>query len=206
MNFNNKNPNLVDEKIIKYHFNKLYNNNLNLHMIGGNIINKPILPPPIVPNVQQLSYGLPPVSNNIQLQQQLPIQQPMQTSQSIQAPQTSPLMQLPQTPQPIQLMQTFQGPAMQPQQLPIPAIQTFQGPAMQPQQLPIQPMQNMYMQPTNQDSPSFFMKTFTLVKNYLVEFIKENYGFVLIITLLIILLYIRYVEVSKKKKNIKNII
>ena len=169
MYFNNKIPNLVDEKIVKYHFNKLYNNNLNSHMTGGNPLSKPLLHDPLIPNVQHLSYGLPSPKLSPQLPQQLP-----------QLPQ-----QLPQ-----------QLPPQLPQQLP---------------QLHPQIASNMHQFPGvypnySQEPPNFFMKTFTLVKNYLIEFIKENYGFVIIITLLIILLYIRYVEVSKKKKNTKNII
>ena len=40
-----------------------------------------------------------------------------------------------------------------------------------------------------------------IVKNNTFDFIKDNYGFVLIIILLCILLYIRYIEVQNKKKN-----
>ncbi len=38
------------------------------------------------------------------------------------------------------------------------------------------------------------------------EFIKDNYGFFIIISLIITLLYVRYVEVNNRKKKIKNII
>lgn len=47
----------------------------------------------------------------------------------------------------------------------------------------------------------WYNKCLTIVLN----FIKENYGFVLIITLLIILLYVRYLEVERRKAKIKEI-
>jgi hypothetical protein len=43
-----------------------------------------------------------------------------------------------------------------------------------------------------------------IVKNNTFDFIKDNYGFVLIIILLCILLYIRYIEVQNKKNKKKN--
>jgi len=49
----------------------------------------------------------------------------------------------------------------------------------------------------------------TIFKKYLMkiyDFIYNNYGFVLINTLLIILLYVRYVEVSRRKSKMKKII
>ncbi len=33
------------------------------------------------------------------------------------------------------------------------------------------------------------------------NFIKENYGFVIITSLIVILLYVRYIEVKRRKKN-----
>jgi hypothetical protein len=212
MNFNNKNPNLVDEKIIKYHLNKLYNNNLNSHMIGGNP--KPLLPNPIIPNIQQLSYGLPPLPKDINIPQNPPHPiQPMQIPQQpMQIPQQP--MQIPQQPMPVpqQPMPVPQQPMPVPQQpMPVPQqpMPVPQQPMPVPQQLIQLPQQQgmlpqnyMYMQP--EQPPNFFMKIFLSLKNYLIEFIKENYGFVLIITLLIILLYVRYIEVSKKKEKYKN--
>jgi hypothetical protein len=44
------------------------------------------------------------------------------------------------------------------------------------------------------------------VLNPLWEFIKENYGFFIIVTLISILLYVRYIEVSRKKERMKNVI
>ncbi len=38
------------------------------------------------------------------------------------------------------------------------------------------------------------------------EFIKENYGFFLIISLISILLYVRYIEVNSRKKKMKDAI
>jgi hypothetical protein len=36
---------------------------------------------------------------------------------------------------------------------------------------------------------------------YIKNFIKENYGFVIITSLIVILLYVRYLEVKRRKKN-----
>jgi len=38
------------------------------------------------------------------------------------------------------------------------------------------------------------------------NFIKENYGFFLIITLIIILLYVRYIEVNNRKNKMKKVL
>lgn len=51
----------------------------------------------------------------------------------------------------------------------------------------------------NQPPESFHIK----IKNYLYNFISENYGFVIMISLLCILLYVRYIEVNKRKAQIK---
>ncbi len=44
------------------------------------------------------------------------------------------------------------------------------------------------------------------VLNPVWEFIKDNYGFFIIITLISILLYVRYIEVNRKKERMKNVI
>jgi hypothetical protein len=38
------------------------------------------------------------------------------------------------------------------------------------------------------------------------NFIKDNYGFFLMVTLIILLLYVRYVEVNARKKKMKEVI
>lgn len=44
------------------------------------------------------------------------------------------------------------------------------------------------------------------ITNYMFNFIMENYGFVIIISLLAILLYVRYIEVNKRKAQMKKAI
>ena len=44
------------------------------------------------------------------------------------------------------------------------------------------------------------------VLNPMWDFIKENYGFFIIITLISSLLYVRYIEVSRRKERMKNVI
>ena len=48
--------------------------------------------------------------------------------------------------------------------------------------------------------------TFNKVSTFCVEFIKENYGFILLTILIGILLFVRYIECNKKKDKIKEIV
>lgn len=44
------------------------------------------------------------------------------------------------------------------------------------------------------------------ILNYIKDFIFDNYGFVILMTLITILLYVRYLEVNKRKQRIKELL
>ena len=48
-------------------------------------------------------------------------------------------------------------------------------------------------------------KWYSVYLSSIKEFFKVNYGFIIIIGLIIILLYVRYLEVTKRKEKIKEI-
>lgn len=48
--------------------------------------------------------------------------------------------------------------------------------------------------------------TFNKISTYTIDFIKENYGFVLLVFLIGLLLFVRYVECNKRKDKIKEIV
>ncbi len=54
----------------------------------------------------------------------------------------------------------------------------------------------------NQPAESFFSQ----ISTSFITFMKQNYGFVIIITLMSILLYVRYLEVIKRKEKLKQLI
>jgi hypothetical protein len=62
--------------------------------------------------------------------------------------------------------------------------------------------QQIELEILNQPSEPFHKK----VSNYIYNFIIENYGFVIMISLLAILLYVRYIEVNKRKAQLKEVV
>jgi hypothetical protein len=70
------------------------------------------------------------------------------------------------------------------------------------QQMPVIVLNQMpIQQPTPENNETTLGYIYRIIKDNTYGFIKENYGFVLITILLIILLYIRYIEVQNKKKK-----
>ena len=62
--------------------------------------------------------------------------------------------------------------------------------------------QKMELELLNQPAEPFHKK----ISNYIYEFIIENYGFVIMTSLLSILLYVRYIEVNKRKAQLKEVV
>lgn len=61
--------------------------------------------------------------------------------------------------------------------------------------------QKIELELLNQPKEPFYKK----ILDKVIEFIKKNYGFIIMSSLLIILLYIRYIEVNKRKIQMKEI-
>jgi hypothetical protein len=65
---------------------------------------------------------------------------------------------------------------------------------------------NTIKQENVESKTEFFKSWFIYFFQIIFDFIKINYGFVLLFGLITILLYIRYIEVNKRKERIKKFI
>lgn len=63
--------------------------------------------------------------------------------------------------------------------------------------------QTKIMEELNNMPPIPFYKK---IINYLLNFLKNNYILIIIITLISILLYVRYIEINKRKQKIREIL
>ena len=181
MYFPNKKPILVEKNIIKLSMKKIIGGKQQPNIVRFNN----------TPNILQTDVNV--LQPNINQYNENLIQTLNQTAGSppqIQAPlQTIPL-QAPLQPQ-LQAQ-------IQPQLQAIPLQAQLQA-QMQPQ---LQAMQYPFI--NNEvicDNDSSIVKILVLIKNMIIDFFTENYGFVLITLLLCILLYIRYIEVQNKKNK-----
>jgi len=195
MYFPNKKPILVEKNIIKLSMKKIiggkqqpnivrFNNTPNILQTDVNILQ---------PNINQYNENLIQTLN--QTAGSPPqIQAPLQTIPLQTIPLQAPLQTIPlQAPLQPQLQAQIQ-----PQLQAIPLQAQLQA-QMQPQ---LQAMQYPFI--NNEvicDNDSSIVKILVLIKNMIIDFFTENYGFVLITLLLCILLYIRYIEVQNKKNK-----
>ena len=231
MYFNNKIPNLVDSKIIKYHISKLYNNNLNSYMVGGNDdidvnqnnistklssknisseITKPSLPTltPLPINIANNMMPTNMMPTNVMPTNVMPTNM-MPTNMmptNVMPTNVMPTNMMPTNVMPTNVMPTNMMPTnmMPTNMMPTNVMPTNMMPTnmMPTNMMPTNMMPTNMMPMNNYMTPSnYFVQIIIMIREYFLEFIKENYGFVLIITLLVVLLYIRYKEVSKKKKK-----
>jgi hypothetical protein len=211
MYFPNKKPILVEKNIIKLSMKKIiggkqqpnivrFNNTPNILQTDVNVLQ---------PNINQYNENLIQTLNQTAgspPQIQAPLQAPLQTI-PLQAPlQTIPL----QAPLQPQLQAPLQPQLQAPMQAQLQAIPLQAQLQAQMQAIPLQAQMQPQLQAMQYpfinnevicDNDSSIVKILVLIKNMIIDFFTENYGFVLITLLLCILLYIRYIEVQNKKNK-----
>ena len=194
MYFPNKKPILVEKNIIKLSMKKIiggkqqpnivrFNNTPNILQTDVNVLQ---------PNINQYNENLIQTLNQTAgspPQIQAPLQAPLQT-----IPLQAPLQPQLQAPLQAQLQAIPLQAQLQAQMQAIP-LQAQMQPQLQAMQYPF--INNEVIC----DNDSSIVKILVLIKNMIIDFFTENYGFVLITLLLCILLYIRYIEVQNKKNK-----